>query len=88
MRGDKSRLRLSIAEIDGMIFPIAALSRSGAKENEGFASLTRKDFFVWIPCKSLKSPESAKGIQGNPSLFLWISLDLFGARRSPDEERI
>jgi hypothetical protein len=25
----------------------------------------------------LKSPESAKGIQGNPSVFSWFSLDLF-----------
>jgi hypothetical protein len=29
---------------------------------------TRRNFFIWIPRNSLKSPESAKEIQGNPSL--------------------
>src|ERR1700727_967987 len=40
--------------------------------------------FVWIRRNPLKSPDSAKGIQGNASLFPWISLDLFGVnyRRS------
>jgi hypothetical protein len=37
-----------------------------------------KGFFVWIRCNPLKSPNSAKGIQGNPSLFPWNSLVLFG----------
>jgi hypothetical protein len=33
-----------------------------------------KEFFIWIRCNPLKSPESAKGIQGNPSLFICIGL--------------
>jgi hypothetical protein len=37
-----------------------------------------KNFFIWIRRNPLKSPESAKGIQGNPSLFPWISLVLLG----------
>jgi hypothetical protein len=35
----------------------------------------RADFFIWIRCNPLKSPESAKGIQGNPRTFPWIYLD-------------
>jgi hypothetical protein len=34
----------------------------------------RKDFFIWIRRNPLKSPDSAKGIQGNPSFFAWIYL--------------
>jgi hypothetical protein len=40
-----------------------------------------RNFSIWIPRNPLKSPESAKGIQGNPSLFpwfYWFSLVLFG----------
>jgi hypothetical protein len=33
-------------------------------------------FFIWIRCNPLKRPNSAKGIQGNPSLFPWFYLDL------------
>jgi hypothetical protein len=40
--------------------------------------LRAKEFFIWIRCNPLKSPDSAKGIQGNPSLFVWFSLDLLG----------
>jgi hypothetical protein len=36
------------------------------------------EFFPWIRRNPLKSPESAKGIQGNPSFFPWISLDFLG----------
>jgi hypothetical protein len=35
-----------------------------------------KNFFIWIRRNPLKSPESAKGIQGNASFFPWISLVL------------
>jgi hypothetical protein len=35
----------------------------------------QRDFFVWIRRNPLKSPESAKGIQGKTREF---SLDLFG----------
>jgi hypothetical protein len=33
-----------------------------------------KDFFIWIRCNPLKSPDSDEGIQGNPSIFPWFSL--------------
>src|SRR5258707_4397534 len=33
-------------------------------------------FFIWIRRNPLKSPDSAKGIQGNASLFPWIPLVL------------
>jgi hypothetical protein len=33
-----------------------------------------EDFFIWIRRNPLKSPESAKGIQGNASDFPWIPL--------------
>jgi hypothetical protein len=32
------------------------------------------DFFIWIRCNPLKSPDSAKGIQGNASFFAWFYL--------------
>ena len=35
-----------------------------------------QDFFIWIRRNPLKSPDSAKGIQGNPSFFPWIYLHL------------
>jgi hypothetical protein len=53
--------------------PEDGLSHSAPGLKEG------KNFFIWIRCNPLKSAESAKGIQGNPSFFPWISLDLFGA---------
>jgi hypothetical protein len=41
-----------------------------------------KNFFIWIRRNPLKSPDSAKGIQGKSKLFsldfLGFSLDLFG----------
>jgi hypothetical protein len=43
-----------------------------------------RDFFIWNRRNPLKSPNSAKEIQGNPSFFVWISwivLDLFGGQR-------
>jgi hypothetical protein len=36
------------------------------------------EFFIWIRRNPLKRPESANGIQGNPSLFPWIPLVFFG----------
>jgi hypothetical protein len=49
-------------------------------EKEGFREpeAKEKNFFAWIRRKPLKSPESAKGIQGNPSLFSWNCLDFLG----------
>src|ERR1700722_3304234 len=40
-----------------------------------------REFFTWIRCNALKSPDSTKGIQGNASNFPWFSLDSF-ARNS------
>jgi hypothetical protein len=37
-----------------------------------------RDFFIWNRRNPLKSPNSTKGIQGNPSFFVWISLDCLG----------
>jgi hypothetical protein len=52
--------------------------RSGAPRRHIRRKAQRgKRFFVWIRPNPLKRPDSAKGIQGNPSLFPWISLDLF-----------
>jgi hypothetical protein len=35
-----------------------------------------RNFFIWIRRNLLISPDSAKGIQGNPSFFPWIYLVL------------
>jgi hypothetical protein len=35
-------------------------------------------FLIWIRRNPLKSPESTKEKQGNPSLFAWICLVLLG----------
>jgi hypothetical protein len=42
------------------------------------ASRDAEEFFIWIRHNPLKSPESAKGIQGNPSFFAWFYLVLLG----------
>jgi hypothetical protein len=51
-------------------------------------NFVQKDFFIWIRCNPLKSPDSTKGIQGNASFFACISLDLLaftlGRRRGTD----
>jgi hypothetical protein len=38
----------------------------------------QEDFFIWIRHNPLKSPNSAKGIQGIPSFFAWLYLVLLG----------
>jgi hypothetical protein len=47
---------------------------------ETFATLDMeiRKIFIWIRHNPLKSPDSAKGIQGNPSLFPWFYLDFLG----------
>jgi hypothetical protein len=40
------------------------------------------DFFIWIRRNPLKSPDSAKEMQGNARIFSWFSLD-FLAPNSP-----
>jgi hypothetical protein len=37
-----------------------------------------EDFFIWIGRNPLKSPDSAKRIQGNQSDFIWFCLVLLG----------
>jgi hypothetical protein len=39
---------------------------------------SESDFFIFFRRNPLKSPESAKGIQGNPSFFAWFSLVFLG----------
>jgi hypothetical protein len=61
--------------------PRKVVSKRGAFE-AAFAqprtrATTEADFFIWIRRNSLKRPISAKGIQGNASLFAWIYLVLF-----------
>jgi hypothetical protein len=41
-------------------------------------ALSGEKFFIFFGCNSLKRPNSAKGIQGNPSFFIWIFLDFLG----------
>src|ERR1700729_1064365 len=50
--------------------------------------LKETKFFIWIRCNPLKSPESAKGIQGNPSFFAWFYLDLLGFIWPPSRTRV
>ena len=61
--------------------------RKGVRDLRGGQSgrrvSARGDFFIWIRHNPLKSPDSTKGIQGNPRNFPWFSLH-FLARNSPD----
>ena len=43
------------------------------------ASSADGGFFYFFRCNPLKSPDSAKGIQGNASDFPWIYLDFLAA---------
>jgi hypothetical protein len=45
-------------------------SRQSAQPETGVEG--RRDFFIWIRRNPLKSPDSAKGIQGSASLFAWF----------------
>jgi hypothetical protein len=47
-----------------------------------------KKFFIWIRSNPLKSPESAKEIQGNASFFACFNLDLLGFIWPPTRTRI
>jgi hypothetical protein len=42
----------------------------------------KKKFFIWIHSNPLKGPDSAKGIQGDASHFIWICLVLAWRIRS------
>lgn len=50
----------------------------GAFVTSGIQCDRRRIFFIWIRGNPLKSPDSTKEIQGNPSYFPWIYLDLLG----------
>ena len=58
------------------------VDETSARYNSAPRAETRKNFFIWIPRNPLKSPESAKGIQGNPSLFPWFYLVFRGNSRA------
>jgi hypothetical protein len=63
--------------------PLAGRWReTGLKETPfevfGAESEGGKDFFIWIRCNPLKSPDSAKEIQRNPSFFPWFYLVFLG----------
>jgi hypothetical protein len=76
--------RLAKSEVGANVFPVTEPKRaSGCPRGEVFGkALSRRwsrdekwaNFFIWIRCNPLKSPDSAKGIQGNPSDFPWIYL--------------
>jgi hypothetical protein len=53
-----------------------ALSSFRAFVTSGIQCDTGEEFFIWIRRNPLKSPDSTKEIQGNPSYFPWIHLDL------------
>jgi hypothetical protein len=51
---------------------------AGARCNLAQPEARAGDFFVWIRRNPLKSPNSAKRIQGNASLLAWIYFVLLG----------
>jgi hypothetical protein len=62
---------------------VVELGPPGKKDEARFVTFwaqcdAGKDFFIWIRRNPLKSPDSAKGIQGNPSFFAWFYLVLLG----------
>jgi hypothetical protein len=57
-------------------------------EAQGVGNREGKNFFIWIRCNPLKSPESAKEIQGNASFFACFNLDLLGFLWPPSRTRI
>jgi hypothetical protein len=59
----------------------AGLQKTFGTQPEGRVE-TGPDFFICFGRNILKSPDSAKGIQGNARTFPWIPLD-FLARNSP-----
>jgi hypothetical protein len=51
---------------------------SGSARGSARRESRGKKFFIWIRRNPLKSPDSAKEIQGNPSDFPCFYLDLLG----------
>src|ERR1700733_15050208 len=75
----KSRLRSAYDDKRGRrVNLLASSSRTPCFLQPGRVRTTAGDFFIWICRNPLKSRESAKGIQGNPSSFPWIPLVLLG----------
>jgi hypothetical protein len=73
----KSMLLFSVARIQGC-GPRKAVSerkaRSAALHNLRREWREKPVFFIWIRRNALKRSNSAKGIQGNASFFVWIHL--------------
>ena len=69
---------LSCANRHFMLFRMSRGSNPVLPEAQRGGNRQRKKFFIWIRCNPLKSPESAKGIQGNASNFACFYLDLLG----------
>jgi len=85
--GERYNPTLLCANRDLMLFRmnrnrIRFCPRQGGGNREG------KNFFIWIRCNPLKSPESAKEIQGNASVFAWFYLDLLGFIWPPRRTRV
>jgi hypothetical protein len=72
-------------ELDGRIAPCLASRLRRKKREKGELETLRaqprgraekgEEFFIFFRCNPLKSPDSAKGIQGNASYFTWFYLD-------------
>jgi hypothetical protein len=73
-------------KVRAKLFPIAG-SNLALVQMAVEAQYDRGKFFIWILCNPLKSPDSAKGIQGNPSFFPWFYLVLLGFIWSPNTVR-
>jgi hypothetical protein len=66
------------------LFPQAGTGLRPAEEQKtlerfGEEAEIGEEFFIWIRCNPLKSPDSAKEIQAFLLGFIWFCLDLFGA---------
>ena len=69
---------LSCANRDFMLFRMSRGSNPVLHEAQREGNREGKNFFIWIRCNPLKSPEFRQEIQGNPSLFSCFYLDLLG----------
>src|SRR5580704_6909410 len=64
--------------------PAAAIDTASGRDQASLLAhiytgeTTGRKNFIWIRRNPLKSPNSAKGIQGNPSDFVWFYLVFFG----------
>jgi hypothetical protein len=79
---------LSCPNRDFMLFRMNRGSNPVPHEAQREGNRERKKFFIWIRCNPLKSPESAKKIQGNASFFACFNLDLLGFIWPPSRTRV